>query len=73
MAEGAGMKRKNTYAEQFPDYDRTPKAVYAALALSLALRLSEDDFPKALELLKDEWAVLYAQGIVPQVPAGGAT
>jgi hypothetical protein len=60
--------KTNEYQEAFPAYDRTPKAVIAALALSLAMRLSEDDPARAEKLLRDEWRVLHQNNIVPQVP-----
>lgn len=63
------FKRLNAYANLLADYADTPKAVYAAVAFSLAMRLSEDDPAAAAELLGKEWATLHAQGIVPQRPA----
>lgn len=42
------------------------KTVWQALAFSLAMRLSEDDWDESCELLADEWKILHEQGIVPQ-------
>ena len=63
-----GIKVSNEYALAIPDYDKMPKAVLAALAMSLALRLSADDFQEARRLLHEEWVALYDAGIVPQKP-----
>jgi len=60
------MKTWNNYAECFPNYERTPKAVIAALAFSLAMRLEEGDEVRAGDLLKEEWNALHLAGIVPQ-------
>lgn len=62
------MKRMNNYANAVEGYDRTPKSVYAALALSFALRLCEDDFDRANALIAEEWGILHNGGIVPQPP-----
>lgn len=59
----------NEYQSQYPAYENTPKAVIAAVALSLAKRLCEDDECKAATLLSEEWATLHQAGIVPQPPA----
>lgn len=58
----------NAYAVAYPDYDRTPKAVLAAVAISLAMRLSEDDPQRAVALCRDEWRVLHIAKIVRQRP-----
>jgi hypothetical protein len=50
-------------------FGAAPKTVWAAIAYSLALRLSEDGHAAAIDLLKEEWAALHANGIVPQKPA----
>lgn len=44
------------------------KLVWAGLAYSLALRLSDDNHDAAIKLLADEWGVLHANGIIPQKP-----
>jgi len=62
------MKKTNHYAEAFPHYERTPKAVIAALAFSLAMRLEEGDEVRAGDLLEEEWRILHQAGIVPQKP-----
>ncbi len=63
------MKKLNEHVDRFPDFERTPKAVIAAICYSLAERLGtqygEDG---AVETIRDEWHVLYANGIVPQKP-----
>jgi hypothetical protein len=60
--------KTNEYQKDFPNFERTPKAVIAAVAYSLAMRLSEDDPARAEKLLRDEWRVLHQNNIVPQVP-----
>lgn len=63
-----GVKKSNSYAKEYPDYTVAPKAVIAAVAYSLALRLCSDDFEEAENMIKEEWAALYNAGIVPQKP-----
>lgn len=67
----------NGYIAELPDFDRTPKAVYAAIALSLAVcqvgRDDEKGFELARALLRGEWQALHASGIVPQKPPPGET
>jgi hypothetical protein len=58
----------NDYQSKYPAFDRTPKAVIAAIAVSLAMRLSGDDFIKASQLVAEEWEILHANGIIPQRP-----
>lgn len=61
--------RKNEYANALPDYDRTPKAVYAAVALSLATQVGQcAEFSEAHALILEEWRILHGNGIVPQCP-----
>lgn len=57
-------KKMNEYAREVHGYDDTPKAVFAALAFSLAMRLSEDDLREARKLLLREWNILTRNGIV---------
>lgn len=50
-------------------YERTPKAVFAALAASFAAHyIHNGDLSKIDEALLEEWRILYEQGIVPQRP-----
>ena len=60
--------KANEYQESYPEFDSTPKAVIAAIAYSLALRLSEDNHGAAQELLRDEWRHLHQSGLVPNKP-----
>lgn len=72
------MKRKNEYSMALSDgqYVDAPKAVLAALAMSLAVRIGgmtepgqpapEDEFAEAATLLAVEWRALHEAGIVPQ-------
>jgi hypothetical protein len=73
-AWGGGVKTTNEYAKKFPDFDRTPKAVIAALCWSLAERLhgNYDDGTNGEEIIRDEWIALHANGIVPQRPIAKA-
>ena len=58
----------NEYAGCLPSrmYANTPKAVFAALAVSFALRFNEDAVDAVPETLRTEWDVLHLNGIVPQ-------
>ena len=63
------MKVHNEYSQVFgPSYDKTPKAVYAAIALSLANRLMGDNFDLATKEVFREWSTLHENGIIPQSP-----
>lgn len=63
------MKVSNEYAQLFPDYDRIPKAVFAAIAASaLNVCFCEDDLTKVNGALIREWQTLHNAGIVPQKP-----
>jgi hypothetical protein len=62
-------KLYNEYAAAFGKlYADTPKTVFAAIAYSFAMRLSEDQPKAALALFAEEWQILHVQGIVPQRP-----
>lgn len=63
-----GIKKSNEYAGSYPGFTETPKSVLAAIAFSLAMRISGDNPEDAAKLLRDEWAALHANGIVPQKP-----
>jgi hypothetical protein len=68
------VKAHNQYVETLDAglYADVPKAVWAAIALSFAARVSGDDpgFDGALRAALQEWELLYANGLVPQsVPA----
>jgi hypothetical protein len=61
-------KLTNEYASLVDHLD-APKAVWMAVALSLAMRLSgEDSTDKACRLIVDEWDALFLNGVVPQNP-----
>lgn len=60
--------KTNEYQQEFPNFSQTPKAVVAAIAMSLALRLCHDEFDAAQSLLRNEWEDLHTAGIVPQRP-----
>ncbi len=65
------MKIGNAYATLLgADFERMPKTVLAAVAVSLAARLGEsaDDLQAARALIFKEWRVLHENGIVPQAP-----
>lgn len=72
---GAINKRLNEYVwHGLPtDYDRTPKAVYAAIAVSFAMILQgegsdEERLALAADFIQDEWGKLHAAGVIPQRP-----
>jgi hypothetical protein len=62
------MATTNEYARELVQYEQTPKAVYAAIALSFAMRLNAEDFIEAERAVEDEWRILHDNGIVPQKP-----
>lgn len=72
------MKAMNDYAASLSAefYSKTPKAVFAAIAVSLANQCNEagidaiwDENEQALDaLLLAEWTALHNAGIVPQKP-----
>lgn len=63
-------KTSNEYADLIDSslYEKMPKTVLAAIAVSFALRLAEDDFSQVQDLLVEEWDTLHTAGIVPQKP-----
>lgn len=62
------MKILNEYATNVPDYRKTPKAVYCAIAYSLALRLTADSNEAVNTIVREEWQALYDNGLVKQRP-----
>jgi len=64
------MKRHNEYLPVLGKlYDDTPKAVFAAIALSLSfIDIEGRGWEQAVTRLKAEWLALYNNGIVPQRP-----
>jgi hypothetical protein len=48
-------------------YATTPKAVFAAVAVSV-LTGCRDDLDEARELMVKEWRLLHGLGIIPQAP-----
>ncbi len=67
--KGGNEMKLNEYAAQLGRlYDRTPKAVLAAIAVSM-LTDGGDALDEAQERLLNEWSILHECGIVPQRPA----
>lgn len=63
------FKQSNEYARLVDNYDKIPKAVFAAIAVSaLNIAFCEDDLSKINEVLINEWNALYNSGIIPQKP-----
>jgi hypothetical protein len=58
----------NDYQRCFPDFDKTPKAVIAAMAYSFALTQCEGDSERAKQLIIDEWTILHQNQIISQKP-----
>jgi hypothetical protein len=67
------MKTSNEYAAMFKDkYDKIPKSVFAAVALSFAyINCEEKGFDGAVAEVLHEWDTLHQAGIVPQKPTKG--
>jgi len=65
-------KKSNEYVEAFGNpYADIPKAVWAALAISLVMRLEAldtADMERIKAVLEEEWQALYANRVVPQKP-----
>lgn len=62
-------KTSNEYAEMITIYESMPKAVLAALAVSLVMRVNGSTTPKEVtDELINEWEALYDNGIIPQKP-----
>lgn len=62
------QNKSNQYQKLLKEYDKIPKAVLAAIAVSYALLRTDEDFEKVEEEIKREWAILHQNGIVPQKP-----
>jgi hypothetical protein len=64
------FKMTNDYMDALSGelYDKTPKAVFAALAVSLFANDRGIVFSDLDNAILEEWKVLYEQGIVPQKP-----
>lgn len=61
------MKAGNNYLALLRNFTETPKAVYAAVCVSLANRLGAD-FAEVERMINEEWAILHEAEIVPQKP-----
>ena len=71
------MATMNTYTELINDnfYRDTPKAVFAALAISYLINHQGADYskPEILEqMLVNEWHLLHQAGVIPQEAAAGS-
>lgn len=63
------LKNKhNEYAELLPNFDKIPKSVLAAIAVSFALRHNNEDLNGVEQDIIREWAILHNNEIVPQKP-----
>lgn len=61
--------KSNDYVDAIPleVFEKTPKAVWAAIAISYAVNLgAEGDFTRATSSVVNEWLTLHLNGIVPQ-------
>lgn len=65
-----GLKIGNEYAQKLSArYASTPKAVLAAVTVSLLMKdTGFEDTGIVLDAFVKEWAILHANGIVPQKP-----
>ncbi|HYR45038.1 MAG TPA: hypothetical protein VER98_18550 [Terriglobia bacterium] len=70
-----GIKRSNEYQRAFGRlYDKTPKAVFAAVAFSYATWAAGSESTSTDETIRrfvHEWLALYENGIVQQKPIPG--
>lgn len=63
-----GMKISNEYAKELGElYAKTPKAVFAAIAVSV-LTQGGEQLEEAKAKLLEEWDILYGNGILTQKP-----
>lgn len=64
------FKTENAYQKVLSRklYERMPKAVLAAIAVSYASRQTNEDFSLVEAEILKEWSILNANGIVPQKP-----
>lgn len=64
------MKQTNSYKNMIdPElYRNTPKAVYAAVAVSFLVNHQHETWGTIDSALIDEWKTLHSQGLVPQKP-----
>lgn len=64
------FKTFNEYQKQLSRdfYEKCPKAVFAALAVSFVMRAMGGEFEDVQQHLAEEWAVLHANGVIPQKP-----
>lgn len=64
-----GKKLKNEYVTLFGElYKKTPKAVFAAIAASLLIQISEEHWEEAPRAFLREWQTLHENGLIPQKP-----
>lgn len=69
IAKGRGIKLHNEYAATLRYFDRIPKSVLAAIAVSYASS-GGDYLENASSLVAYEWLMLHQNGIVRQAPPG---
>lgn len=64
------MKIKNEYQKQISEelYKKTPKAVFAAIAVSYLVNFDTEFADNVDGGILQEWELLYMNGIVPQKP-----
>lgn len=65
-------KKLNEYVGAIPRevFEDTPKAVWAAIAISFANQIDGDRLDLAAQMIVHEWSLLNQNGIVPQsIPA----
>jgi hypothetical protein len=63
------LKATNEYQRLIVDYDKIPKAVLAAIAVSaLNIAFCEEDLNKVNDALLNEWKILHSAGVIPQKP-----
>ncbi len=67
---GPKVKRVNEFVAAFglDVADRIPKRIWAAIAISLTLRQTNEDLVKAHDLILGEWMSLFESGKILQKP-----
>ena len=70
MSKKGVFKQQNSYQEMLSleFYEKCPKAVFAAIAVSFVLNHQGTDSELTEETILKEWGILHQSGIIPQKP-----
>lgn len=70
MRPNGVFKKSNSYQELLSQefYEKCPKAVLAAIAVSFVINHQGSDADVAEEIILHEWDILHKNGTIPQKP-----